>query len=374
MSVSKEAEMETRPRWAASLAMTGGALFVVVLVIVASSPTSPVWYGFLVGIVLLGAAVVGLYWQTRPATGRLGWASAWLSGLGTIALVVFAAYAAATGEIATLQAENPPMSPVLALGIGASTAWLVGNLGFAVALLRSRTLSRLGAWLVLAGAFVAVATAPLAGSTTAQGITLVSTLLFGLMPFGWVVIGYAAWRRLSTRDGPPGAAHMSHSVRASVKQFVRAPIERVYAAYVDPAVLRRWMGIQAITAVSGPLDRPGTTFTEVVFGPYRPRDEVLAAEPPTLHDMTGRTFLGLGYRWTTHFAEKDGGTEVTLDAEAILPGLVGRLFGRTLAGGAMGRRTQRRLAAFADLVEAREVRTMARTPGRTAAGGGGGRG
>lgn len=61
MRVSKEAEMETLSRWAASLAMAGGALFVVVLLIVAFSPTSPVWYGFLVGIVLLGAAVVGLY-------------------------------------------------------------------------------------------------------------------------------------------------------------------------------------------------------------------------------------------------------------------------------------------------------------------------
>jgi uncharacterized protein YndB with AHSA1/START domain len=145
-------------------------------------------------------------------------------------------------------------------------------------------------------------------------------------------------------------------VRASVKQFVRAPIERVYAAYVDPAVLPTWMGIQAIIDASGPLDRAGTTFTEVVFGPYRPRDEVLAAEPPTFHDMTGRTLFGLGYRWTTHFVEKDDGTEITLDAEAILPGRVGRLFRLTVSGETMERRTRSRLAAFADLVEAREPR------------------
>ena len=145
----------------------------------------------------------------------------------------------------------------------------------------------------------------------------------------------------------------SHSVRVSVQQFVGAPIERVYAAWVDPALMPRWMGLQAITDASGPLDRPGTTFTEVVFGPYRPRSEVLAAKPPTLHDMTGRTFLGLGYRWTARFAETHAGTEVTLDAEAILPAhFLGRLVRRSLAGGAMERRTQRRLAAFADLVEA----------------------
>jgi uncharacterized membrane protein len=147
---------------------------------------------------------------------------------------------------------------------------------------------------------------------------------------------------------------MSHNVRVQVTQFVRAPIKRVYAAYVNPAVLARWMGIQAIVDVSGPLDRPGTTFTEVVWGPYRPRDEVLAAEPPTLHDMTGRTFLGLGYRWIAHFAEKDDGTEVSLDAEALLPGLVGRIFRRLLVGGSMEQRVRRRLTHFASLVEGRE--------------------
>ncbi len=149
---------------------------------------------------------------------------------------------------------------------------------------------------------------------------------------------------------------MSYSVRTSVKQFVRAPIEHAYAAYVDPAVLPKWMGIQAITDVSGPLDRPGTTFTEIVLGPYRPRSEVLAAEPPILHEMAGRTFLRLGYHWTTRFAEKDGGTEVTLNAEAILPGLAGRFARRFLVSSGMEERMHRRLGAFAALVEARESR------------------
>ncbi len=159
-----------------------------------------------------------------------------------------------------------------------------------------------------------------------------------------------------------GGADVSHSVRASVTQLVRAPIERTYAAYIDPAVLPTSMGIQAVTDLSGPLDRPGTTFIEVVFGPYRPRSKVDAAEPPTLHDMTGRTAFGLGYRWTTRSAEEDGGTEVTLDAEAILPGVVGWLIRRSLSAGAMRRRTQRRLAAFADIVEAREAPPNAEGP------------
>jgi uncharacterized protein YndB with AHSA1/START domain len=154
---------------------------------------------------------------------------------------------------------------------------------------------------------------------------------------------------------------MSHSVRVSVKQLVRAPIEHVYAAYVDPAVLPRWMGIRTITDLSGPLDRPGTRFVEVVFGPYRPRSEVLAAEPPSLHEMVGRTFLSLGYRWTAHFVDQGESTEVTLDAEAILPGLAGRFARRFLVGSGMEERMQRRLTVFSALVETRESATATGT-------------
>lgn len=189
--------MNMLARWAAYLAMAGGALFTVILVITAFSPTSPAWYGFFVGIVFLGAAVAGLYWRTRPATGRLGWLSAWLSGLGTIVIVPVAIVAIATGEFSNMVVESPPLTPLLAIGMAASTAWLIGNLGFAVALVRARTLSRLGAWLVLGGAFVAVATTPLYGVTDPT-LTLVTTLLFGLMPVGWIVIGYAAGRQAST--------------------------------------------------------------------------------------------------------------------------------------------------------------------------------
>lgn len=150
--------METLARWAAYLAMAGGVLFTVTLIILAFSPTSPTWYGLFVGTVLLGGAVAGLYWQ----------------------------------------AQNPPMTPVLAVEFAAFTAWLIGSLGFAVALIRTRTLSRLGAWLVLAGAFVAVATTPLYGVTVDPTLTAVITLLFGLMPVGWIVIGFAAWRQAGT--------------------------------------------------------------------------------------------------------------------------------------------------------------------------------
>lgn len=145
-------------------------------------------------------------------------------------------------------------------------------------------------------------------------------------------------------------------LRARVNQFVRAPIERVYTAYVDPALMPKWMGVKAITDVSGPLDRPGTTFVEVVFGPYRPRTEVLAAEPPMLHDMGGRSIGGISWRWTARFAPKDGGTQITLDEEVRFPaGLISSLLRRSQEGGRMERETRRRLAQFARLVEAGEI-------------------
>jgi len=64
--------------------------------------------------------------------------------------------------------------------------------------------------------------------------------------------------------------------------------------------------------------------------------------------MTGRKFLGLGYRWTTRFAEENGGIAITLEAETILPGLLGRLMdtetrdhGRRAPAGASTCRYQR---------------------------------
>lgn len=149
---------------------------------------------------------------------------------------------------------------------------------------------------------------------------------------------------------------VGQTLRVRANEFVRAPIQRVYAAYTDPALLAKVMGLQAITDVSGPLDRPGATFVVVVFGRYRPRSEVLAAEASVLHDMRGQAGLGMGWRWTARFAVKDEGTEVTLDAEVRFPaGLISGLLRRTQEGGRLERGTRQRLATFARLVEAGET-------------------
>lgn len=143
------------------------------------------------------------------------------------------------------------------------------------------------------------------------------------------------------------------SLRVQLHQFVQAPIERVFAAYVDPLLMPKWMGIKAVTQASGPLDRPGTTFVEVVFGPYRPRTSVRAAERPILHEMGARSIGGIDWRWTARFSEKDGGTEIALDEQVVFPrGLISGLLRRTQDGGRMERAARQRLARFAELVEA----------------------
>src|SRR3990170_4910823 len=148
---------------------------------------------------------------------------------------------------------------------------------------------------------------------------------------------------------------MARTVAAHVEQFVRAPIQRVYAAYVDPALMTKVMGVKAITKASGPLDRTGTTFTEVVYRFRRPRTEVLAAEPPVLHEMGG-SVVGIRWRLTSRFAARDDGTVISLDTEVRFPGgLISWLLRRDQDEGRMERGTRERLATFARLVEAGEA-------------------
>ena len=152
-----------------------------------------------------------------------------------------------------------------------------------------------------------------------------------------------------------GNQRVDQTIRAHVDQFVRAPIERVYAAFIDPALMPKWMGIKKVINASGPLDRAGTTFTEVVYPFHRPRTKVLATEPPVLHDMGG-SVVGIRWRWTSRFAARDDGTVITIDEEVRFPGgLISWLLRRDQEVVRMEQRARGRLATFAKLVEAGET-------------------
>lgn len=161
--------METIARWSSWLAIAGGALMVFLIAITTYDPTSPAWNAFFLVVLLFGAAVLGFESHTRAATGNLGRWSAWLSNYDTY---------------------NPATDPLNPFWIVTTAAFLLGNLGFAVALIRAKAISSIGAWLVLAGAIV--------GLMVTAGLNI-PNLFFAAFGIGWIVVGYQALR-------PPPAA------------------------------------------------------------------------------------------------------------------------------------------------------------------------
>ncbi len=181
--------MLTLARWAGYLAMTGGALVAILVVITTYDPNSPAWFAFFLVVALLGAAVLGFQERTKATTGQLGWASAWLSAIGALALLGVFAYAAATTGLSSTD-YDPATDPLTPFWIATAGAWFIGNIGYAAAMLRARVVSVYGAWLVLAGAIVGLAVSAVLG----ENLPPAAYLLFGLFGIGWIVIGYTAVR------------------------------------------------------------------------------------------------------------------------------------------------------------------------------------
>ena len=182
--------MKTLARWAAYLAIAGGAVMVVmlVLVVITNPATSPAWNLFWVVVALLGAGVLGLAERARSAVGQLGQVSAWVSAFGGLGLLLVGVYAVATNQLDSGQTGADPLWPFWMVTFG---AWLVGNVGFAVALIRARSLSVIGAWLVVVGAVLGVAVSVFGGDNTPL------LLVFVLFGAGWIVLGYAATREVA---------------------------------------------------------------------------------------------------------------------------------------------------------------------------------
>jgi len=176
-------------RWGGYLAIAGGAVMTVLLVVVTfgGDPDSPAWNLFFLVVALLGAGALGLAERTKGVIGQLGRVSAWVSALGALGLLLVGAYAMATGQYSTSATGDDPLLP---LWIVTSLAWLLGALGFAAALVRARALSPIGAWLVLVGAVVGTAASIAGGENPPPALFLV----FVLFAVGWILLGYAATR------------------------------------------------------------------------------------------------------------------------------------------------------------------------------------
>lgn len=114
-----------------------------------------------------------------------------------------------------------------------------------------------------------------------------------------------------------------------IARRIRATPEQVYRAFTDPALVVDWMDGTGIVDATGPLDRPGNRYTFVVWGPWRFRTEVVRAEAPRLHEISGRGPLGSSYRMVATLAADDGSTELDLLTEYTVPlGALGRWIDR----------------------------------------------
>ena len=167
------------------LLVGGGALMVALLLAMTIDLESPAIYGFFVVAPAIGVGVLGALVVVGNGAGRLGRVSAWVAGLGGILLVIVGGYAIATNQfvVGAGVGGDDPLAVPFAL---TSMAWMVGSLGFALALVRSRMIPPLGGWLVLAGTVLAMGLGTLLGSIAPQ-LSPLSALLFGV---GWAVVGW----------------------------------------------------------------------------------------------------------------------------------------------------------------------------------------
>jgi uncharacterized protein YndB with AHSA1/START domain len=119
---------------------------------------------------------------------------------------------------------------------------------------------------------------------------------------------------------------MSASVALVVRRFVRAPAERVFAAWTEPELLRRWWGPRPVTCCDASVDlRVGGTYR---IGNALPDGSVLwisgefeVVEPPTRLVYTwlieGKTHGEDRSLVTVRFETRDGGTEVIIVHERV---------------------------------------------------------
>jgi uncharacterized protein YndB with AHSA1/START domain len=140
-----------------------------------------------------------------------------------------------------------------------------------------------------------------------------------------------------------------------VTELAAAPPERVWATHVDGPRIAEWFpGARSVGRISGPLDRPGTTYV-LRFNPLlRSRVEVTEVQAPVMHTRSwdARPFGSHGTA-TVLLRAEDGGTRVDLDVNFELPlGPLGRLLERlSFVRRRAARDIRRELHAFCQYAE-----------------------
>jgi uncharacterized protein YndB with AHSA1/START domain len=144
-----------------------------------------------------------------------------------------------------------------------------------------------------------------------------------------------------------------------VAELVHASPEQVWAAQLDGPGIAEWFpGARSVSDISGPLDRPGTTYT-VQFNPLRRSTvEITEVEAPIMHTRLWRARpMGSRGRATVLMHPEDGGTRVDLDVSYELPlGSLGRLLeSRSWVRHRAARGIRQELQAFSRFAERRAV-------------------
>ena len=113
--------------------------------------------------------------------------------------------------------------------------------------------------------------------------------------------------------------------RFTLSREIEGPAAGIFRAFTDPEVTKDWMAATGIRDLRGRLDRAGTTYTLVIFGPWRFRSTVVRSEPPTLHETIHTGPLGASARQLVTLTEHDGVTRLELETDYTMPlGALGR--------------------------------------------------
>jgi hypothetical protein len=117
--------------------------------------------------------------------------------------------------------------------------------------------------------------------------------------------------------------------RYRITRHISATCEQTFRAFTDPALIVDWMDATSLTDATGPLDKPETRYTLVIFGPWRFRSEVIRVDQQRLHEVAGIGPLGASYRMVATLTPNAGGTDLDLLTEYKVPfGALGRWLDR----------------------------------------------
>lgn len=104
--------------------------------------------------------------------------------------------------------------------------------------------------------------------------------------------------------------------RCTFSIHVAAPPRRVFDLWTDLQRMREWVGgVTAVTDVSGPVDRVGTTYV-VHFGPVKSPTEVIDVERPRRFSTRFGSWILRG-RSSATFEPDAGGTRLTQTFETV---------------------------------------------------------